>query len=103
MLAVDLVVEAAHRLRVELPFKRHERTGSGGALRAEVAARDDRRVVRRKEAMVVVERDKAERVDQAVGGIAGDKVDLSRSQGAVGEAEVHRAWRLRELEAGVPL
>src|SRR5580692_1219800 len=39
------------------------------------------------------------RVDETVGGISGDDVDLVIDQGAIEEAEVHNVWRGGEVEA----
>jgi len=48
--------------------------------------------------LVVFESDEVKRIDQAVGGIAGDDVDLMIEQRAVQEAEVHHVWWGGEVE-----
>ena len=58
-----------------------------------VAANDGDGVVRREIVAVVGEADEVERVDEAVGGIAGDDVDFLIDESAVDEAEVHDAGR----------
>jgi len=53
---------------------------------------------------IVFEGEKMKGVDEAVGGISGDDVDLMIEEGAVEEAEVHDIWLGSEAEivAGGP-
>src|SRR5437867_1307796 len=75
----------------------------GGAERGEAGesglANDGDGVVGRKVVAVVGEGDKAEGVDEAIGGIAGDNVDLMIEEGAVDEAEVHHVRLPGEVKA----
>ena len=48
---------------------------------------------------IVFESDEVERVDEAVGGIAGDDVDFMVDQCAIDEAEVHDAGGCGEVQA----
>jgi len=61
-------------------------------------------VIGREIVQIVFEGDEAERVDEAVGGIASDNVDLVIDEGSVEEAEVHDIGRGGEVEivAGAP-
>ena len=98
MLRIDGVVEAAHVRGGELAGE----IGKGGAELRESfqrgAANDGDGVVWREIVAVVFEGDEAERVNEAVGGIAGDDVDLVTHEGAVDEAEVHDARLPIEME-----
>src|SRR6266567_1983138 len=62
-------------------------------------ANDGDGVVGRKVVAVVGEGDKAEGVDEAVRGIAGDNINLMIEEGAVDEAEVHHVRLPGEVEA----
>ncbi len=77
--------------------------GEGCAERREfrerVLANDRHGVVGRKIVAIVGEADEMERVDEAVGGIAGDDVDLFVDESAINEAEIHHAGRLGEMQA----
>lgn len=66
------------------------------------AADDGNGVVGREIAEIVFESDEVERVDEAVGGIAGDDIDLMIDESAVEKAEVHDVRSGGEME-GVPL
>jgi len=104
LIGVDLSVEAAHIGGGEFVVE----IGEGGAELGEffegVMADDGDGVVGREIVAIVFEGDEMEGVDQAVGGIAGDDVDLMIDEGAVKEAEVHDIGRSGEAEivAGAP-
>jgi len=61
-------------------------------------------VIGREIVEIVFEGNEVERVDEAVGGIAGDDVDLMIDEGSIEEAEVHDIGRGGEVEivAGTP-
>ena len=61
-------------------------------------ANDGDGVVGREIVAIVFEGDEMKRVDEAVGGIAGDDVDLMIDESAVEEAEVHDVGRSGEVE-----
>ena len=67
--------------------------GEGGAKLGEAGERrladDGDGIVGREVVAVVFEGDEAEGVDEAVGGVPGDDVDLTIDEGAVDEAEIH--------------
>ena len=99
LVGVDFGIELAHFLGGDF-------VGEVGEGRAElwefcegVAADDGDGVVGREVVFVVDQRDEVEGVDEAVGGIAGDDVDLFVDEGAVDEAEVHDAGRCGEMQA----
>ena len=98
MIGVDLSVEVAHICGGEFVVE----IGEGGAELGEffegVVANDGDGVVRREIVAIVFEGDEMERVNQAVGGIAGDDVDLVIDEGAIEEAEVHDVWWSGEVE-----
>lgn len=82
--------------------------GEGGAklgkLRESGLTDDGDGVVRREIVEVVFEGDEAEGIDEAVGGVAGDDVDLMGNESAVDQAEVHDVRLIGEMEmvAGAP-
>ncbi len=96
---VDFGVEVAHFLGGDFVGE----IGEGGADLREffegVAADDWNGVVGREVVFVVDKGGEVEGVDEAVGGIAGDDVDLFVDEGAVDEAEVHDAGRCGEMQA----
>jgi hypothetical protein len=98
VLRVDGEIEAAHVRDGE--FARE--IGKGGAELREPfergAANDGDGVVGRKIVAVVFECNETERVNEAVGGIAGDDVNLVTDKDAVDEAEVHDARPPSEME-----
>ena len=98
MQSIDRVIQVAHVGGREFAGEISE----GGAERGEAGesglANDGDGVVGRKVVAVVGEGDKAEGVDEAIGGIAGDNVDLMIEEGAVDEAEVHDFGRFGEVE-----
>jgi len=95
---VDGIVQAAHvgggKFSREIGKSRAElgKSSESGL------ANDGDGVVGRKIVEVVNERDKAERVNEAVGGVASDYVHLVVEEGAVEEAEVHDARRSNKAE-----
>jgi hypothetical protein len=98
VLRIDGVVEAAHVGGGEFASE----IGKGGAELGESfesgAANDGNRVIGRKVMAIVFKGDQAKRINQAVGGIAGDDVHLMLDEGAVDEAEVHDAGPPGEME-----
>jgi len=98
VLGIDGVIKAAHVCGGELASEIRK----GGAELREFlesgAANDGNGVVGREIVAVVFEGDEAEGVDEAVGGIAGNDVDLMIDEGAVDEAEVHDARLPGEVE-----
>src|SRR5258708_29190792 len=99
MLRVDGVVEAADVSGGEFAGE----IGEGGAKLGESGegglADDGDGVVGREIVAVVFEGDEAEGIDEAVGGVAGDDVDLMINEGAVDESEVHDFGGSGEAEA----
>src|SRR5437899_9868310 len=99
MQSIDRVIQVAHVGGREFAGEISE----GGAERGEAGesglANDGDGVVGRKVVAVVGEGDKAEGVDEAIGGIAGDNVDLMIEEGAVDEAEVHHVRLPGEVKA----
>ncbi len=98
VLGVDGVVESADIGGGEFSG---EIGHSGAELREprERSLPDDRDgIIRRKVMAVVFKSDEAERVDEAVGGVAGHNVDLMIDQGAVDETEIHDFRRFGEVE-----
>jgi len=98
VLGVDGVVEAADVGGGEFACE----IGEGGAKLGESGERglaDDGDGVVWGEVMAIVfEGNEAEGVDEAVGGVAGDDVDLTIDEGAVDEAEVHDFGRFGEMK-----
>jgi hypothetical protein len=98
MLGVDGVIEAAHVGGREFASE----VGEGGSelreLRKGGLADDGDGVVGRKVVAVVFEGDEAEGIDEAVGGIAGDDVDLTIDEGAINQAEIHDAGLPGEVQ-----
>lgn len=99
LLGVDLGVEMTHFLGGDFAGE----IGEGGAELREFfeggLADDGDGVVGREIAEIVFKSKEMEGVDEAVGGIAGDDIDLMIDQGAIEEAEVHDLRRGREMEA----
>src|SRR6266705_2276277 len=97
--SIDRVIQVAHVGGGEFAGEISE----GGAELREAGesglANDWDCVVGRKVVAVVGEGDKAEGVDEAVRGIAGDNIDLMIEEGAVDEAEVHHVGLPGEVEA----
>jgi len=99
LIGVDFGVEMAHFGGREFSGE----IGEGGAeLRKfleRVAANDGNSVVRREVVEIVFESDEVKRVDEAVGGIAGDDIDLMIDESAIEEAEVHDVGLRGEVES----
>jgi hypothetical protein len=98
VLGVDGVIEEAHVRSGEFASEIRKGGAELGESFKSGATNDGDGVVGREIMTVVFEGDEAERVDEAVGGIAGDDVDLMIDEGAVDEAEVHHARLLGEVE-----
>ena len=104
MIGVDLSVEAAHVGGGEFVVEIGEGGAEFGKFFERVVANDRDGVVRREIVAIVFEGDEMQGVDQAVGGVAGDDVDLMINEGAIEKAEVHDVRRSGEVEivAGTP-
>ena len=89
VLGVHGVVEAANVLGGEFAGKIGERGAKLGKLLESGLPDNGDGVVGREVVKVIDEGDEAEGVDKAVGGIAGDDVNLMIEEGAIDEAEVH--------------
>jgi len=98
MQGVDGVVETAHICGSELTGEIGEYGTELGESRESGLADDGDGVVGREVVSVVFEGDEAEGVDETVGGVAGDDVDLMIDEGAVDQAEVHDFGRFGEAE-----
>src|SRR6267378_398866 len=98
MLGVDGEVEASDVGGGEFAGE----IGEGGAKLGESGERgladDGDGVVWREVMAIVFEGDEAEGVNEAVGGVAGNDVDLAIDEGAVDEAEIHHFGRFGEME-----
>jgi hypothetical protein len=98
VLGVDGVIKAAHVRGGEFASEIRKGGAELGEFLESGAANDGNGVVGREIVAVVFEGDEAEGVDEAVGGITGDDVDLMIDEGAVDEAEVHDARLPGEVE-----
>jgi hypothetical protein len=98
VLGVDGVIEAADVSGGELAGEIVKSGAKLGKLREGGLADDGDGVVRREVVAVVGESDEAERVNEAISGVASDNVDLMIDEGAVDEAEVHDFGRAGEVE-----
>ncbi len=98
MLGVHGVVEATHVGGGEFASE----VGEGGSelreLREGGLPDDGDSVVGREVVAVVFEGNEAEGVDEAVGGVAGDDVDLMIDKGAIDQAEIHDAGLPGEVQ-----
>jgi hypothetical protein len=98
MLGVDGEVEASDVGGGEFAGE----IGEGGAKLGESGERgladDGDGVVWREVMAIVFEGDEAEGVNEAVGGVAGNDVDLTIDEGAVDEAEIHHFGRFGEMK-----
>jgi len=99
MKSIDRVIQVAHVGGGEFAGEISEGGAELGEAGESGLANDGDGVVGRKVVAVVGECDKAEGVDEAVRGIAGDNVDLMIEEGAVDEAEVHHVRLPGEVEA----
>ena len=98
VLGVDGIVQAAHVGGGKFSGEIGQGRPNLGKPRESGLANDGDSVVGRKIVKVVDERDEAERVNEAVGGIPGNDVHLMVEKGAVDEAEIHDAGRRREAK-----
>jgi hypothetical protein len=98
MLGVDGVVQAAHVGGGKFSRKIGECAAELRKPRESGLTDDGGSVVGRKIVEVVDKRNEAERVNEAVGGVAGDNVHLMVEEGAVNEPEIHDVGRRREAE-----
>ena len=97
--AVDGQVQAAHGQCIEPPFEGCQRCRAGGAFCPKVTTYHQRRVVRWEEVAVVGQDRETECIDEAIGGVAGDQVDLARGKGTIRQSQIHRSRRLGEMES----
>ncbi len=95
---IDGVIQAAHVGGGKFSCQIGEGGAELGKSRKSGLANDGDGVVRREIVKVIGERNKAERINEAVSGVAGDDVHLMVEEGAVEEAEVHDAGRSGEAE-----
>src|SRR5467141_2322716 len=98
MLGVDGEVEAADVGGGEFAGEIGEGSAKLGESGEGGLADDGDGVVGREIVAVVFEGDEAEGIDEAIGGVAGDDVDLTIDQGAVDEAEIHHFGRFGEMK-----
>jgi hypothetical protein len=98
LVGVDFGVHVAHVGSGDFSGEVGEGCAKCGEFCERVAADDGDGVVGREIVAIVGEADEMERVDEAVGGIAGDDVDFLVDERAVNEAEVHHARRFREMQ-----
>src|SRR5687767_1781063 len=87
---VDRAVKAAHRRGINFRRKTAERFTYSRPCFEDGSPNDRSRFVRRKEPLVIHELHEIELLDQAVGGVAGDEIDLAIGERAIGECELHR-------------
>ena len=98
MLGVDFGVHVAHVGGGDFSGEVGEGCAEGRKFGERVAADDWYGVVGREIVAIVGEADEVQRVDEAVGGIAGDDVDFFIDECAIDEAEVHHARRFSEMQ-----
>ena len=98
MLGVDFGVHVAHVGGGDFSGEIGEGCAEGRKFGERVAADDWYGVVGREIVAIVGEADEVQRVDEAVGGIAGDDVDFFIDECAIDEAEVHHARRFSEMQ-----
>jgi hypothetical protein len=98
LLGVDGVVEATHVGGGEFASEIGESGSELRELREGGLPDDGDGVVGREVVAVVFEGDEAEGIDEAVGGVAGDDVDLMIDEGAIDQAEIHDAGLLVEVQ-----
>ena len=98
LIGVDLGVEVAHIGGGEFAREIGKSGAELGKFFQRGVANYGDGVVGREIVFVVLESDEVKRVDQAVGGITGDDVDLMIEESAVKEAEVHDGWWGGEVE-----
>jgi hypothetical protein len=99
LVGVDFGVHVAHIGGGDFSGEVGEGRAEGRKFGQRVVADDWDGVVGREIVAVVGEADEMERVDEAVGGIAGDDVDFFVDEGAIDEAEVHHAGCFGEMQA----
>ena len=99
MEGVERIIQAAHVGGGNFPGE----IGEGGAKlrkpRESGLPNDGDGIVGRKIVEVVGERNETQRINEAVGGVAGDDVHLMVEEGAINKAEVHDARRSRESKS----
>jgi hypothetical protein len=98
LVGVHFGIEVAHFVGGDLAGEIGERRAKLRKLVEGIVAHDGDRVVRRKIVKVVIERNEVQRVDEAVGGVAGDDVNLMVDKRAIEEAQIHDVGRLGELQ-----
>jgi len=99
LVGVNFGVHVAHVGDGDFSGKVGEGCAKRRKFRERVFANDRYGVVGREIVTIVGEADEMERIDEAVGGIAGDDVDLFVDERAVDEAEIHDARGRGELKA----
>src|SRR4029450_2737594 len=97
-LRVHGMIHPAHIRDGDPPAERYE-----GRLRLRVrkergAPGDDRRIVRRKVALAVLEHRQLVGLDETAGRVAGDEVDLSFRERSIDERQIHGPGRLSEVQ-----
>lgn len=98
MLRVHGVIEAANVGSGEFSGEIGERGPELRKFGERGLANDGDSVIRRKIMEIVLKSDKTERIDLAVGGIAGDDIDLMIEKRAVDEAEIHGSGGSGEMQ-----
>jgi len=99
LVGVDFGVQVAHVGDGDLSGEVGESGAKRWKFRERVLTNDRYGIVWREIVAVVREADQMERVDEAVGGIAGDDVDLLVDERSVDKAEIHNARSRGELKA----
>ena len=99
LVGVDFGVHVAHVGGRDFSGEVGEGRAEGREFGEGIVADDGDGVVWREIVAVVGEADEVKRIDEAVGGIAGDDVDFFIDEGAIDEAEVHDAGSFGETQA----
>ena len=98
MLSVDGLVHSAHVVRADFAGKGVEGGRDLRPATERIIAHQRDCIVWREVMTIILERNKAERLDRPVGGVGRDHVDLARIECAVEQAEVHGARRSVEMQ-----
>ncbi|MGC1489960.1 MAG: hypothetical protein WA798_01225, partial [Candidatus Acidiferrum sp.] len=98
LIGIDFGVEAAHVGGGDFSAKIGERGTKLRKFFESGIANDGNGIVRREIMTVVLERNEMERIDETVGGAAGDDINLMIEESAIKKAEVHDAGSSGEME-----
>src|ERR1700751_3196182 len=97
LVGIHFGVEMAHFVGGDFPAKAGERGTKLRKSRQGLSPHDGYGIIGRKIMAIIFKDGEMQRIDQSIGGIAGDHVDLLIDKGAIDQAEVHYAGLRREM------